>query len=142
MDNNRLISVSIPCYNEEENVVPMANAIIDEFEQNLPNYDYCIQFIDNCSTDNTQKLLRQLCKNNKKIRAIFNARNFPMTSGYYGMIQTTGTCTISIPCDFQVPVTLIPEMIMEWEKGAKIVCLLKKKKSRIQINVEDKAVVL
>ncbi|WP_319478744.1 glycosyltransferase [Marispirochaeta aestuarii] len=119
--------MSIPCYNEEKNVVPMAKAIIDQFEQNLPEYDYYIQFIDNCSTDNTQKLLRHLCETNEKIRAIFNARNFPMTSGYYGIIQTTGACTVSIPCDFQVPVSLIPEMIREWEKGAKIVCLVKKK---------------
>lgn len=41
------ISVLIPCYNEEENVVPMSEAIVNLFMTELDNYDYELIFIDN-----------------------------------------------------------------------------------------------
>lgn len=120
------ISVMIPCYNEEENVIPISEAIIEQFETNLPGYDYEILFIDNDSKDSTRAKLTLLCKNNKKIKAIFNARNFgQFNSPYYGMQQTTGDCTICMCCDFQDPVDLIPRLVHEWEQGYKIVCPIK-----------------
>ena len=70
------ISVLIPCYNEEENVGPISDAVIDIITRELPMYDYELVFIDNDSTDSTRPLLRELCRKNPKIKAIFNARNF------------------------------------------------------------------
>lgn len=120
------ISILIPCYNEEENVVPMSKAVVNELTTNLPQYDYELIFIDNDSQDNTRPLLREICKNNPKIKAIFNAKNFgQFNSPYYGMLQTTGDCTITMCCDFQDPVELIPKMVETWEKGAKIVSCIK-----------------
>ena len=61
-----------------------------------------------------------------KIKAIFNAKNFgQFNSPYHGMCQTSGDCTITMCCDFQDPVEMIPRFIEEWEKGAKIVCAIK-----------------
>lgn len=120
------ISVLIPCYNEEENVIPLSEAIIEQFTNELPEYDYEIIFIDNDSADTTRVKLRQLCKDNKKIKAIFNAKNFgQFNSPYYGMLQTTGECTISMCCDFQDPPEMIPKLVHEWENGAKIVSAIK-----------------
>ena len=122
------ISILIPCYNEEENVVPMSQAVVNELTTKLPQYDYEVIFIDNDSQDNTRPLLREICKNNPKIKAIFNAKNFgQFNSPYYGMLQTTGDCTITMCCDFQDPVDLIPKMVETWEKGAKIVSCIKTK---------------
>ena len=120
------ISILIPCYNEEENVVPIANAIAEEMVKNLADYDYEIIFIDNDSNDNTRPLLREVCKRNPKVKAIFNAKNFgQFNSPYYGMLQTTGDCTILMCCDFQDPIEMIPQIVAEWEKGAKIVSCVK-----------------
>ena len=120
------ISVLIPCYNEEENVVPIANAIVEEVGGKLRSYDYEMVFIDNDSKDNTRPLLREICKRNPKIKAIFNAKNFgQFNSPYYGMLQTTGDCTMLMACDFQDPVEMIPQIVEEWEKGAKIVSCIK-----------------
>lgn len=122
----KLISVLIPCYNEVENVQPISEAIINEFVTKLPHYDYEIVFIDNFSTDGTRKKIEQICKKNPKIKAIFNAKNFgQFNSPYYGMCQTHGDCTISMCCDFQDPVDLIPRFVAEWEKGYKIVSAIK-----------------
>lgn len=120
------ISIIIPCYNEEENVGPMAQALTDMFAKDLPNYDYEIVFIDNDSSDLTRPRLRQICKENKKVKAIFNAKNFgQFSSPYYGMLQTTGDCTVSMCCDFQDPVELVPKYVHEWENGYKIVIGIK-----------------
>jgi len=120
------ISVLIPCYNEEENVVPISKAVIEMLGKDLPNYDYEILFIDNCSLDGTQELILGLCEQNKKIKAIFNIKNFgQFNSPFYGLLQTTGDCTVSLCCDFQDPVELIPQFVHEWEKGYKIVCAVK-----------------
>ena len=116
------ISIMVPCYNEEENVVPLSEALIAMFEKDLPQYDYEILFIDNDSRDTTRVKLRALCENNKKIKAIFNAKNFgQFNSPYYGILQTEGDCTIPVCADFQDPIDVIPRLVAEWEKGYKIV---------------------
>lgn len=121
------ISIVVPCYNEEENVEPISKAIIKEIEK-LQNYTYELLFIDNCSTDKTKEKIIQLCEKNKNIKAIFNAKNFgQFNSPYYGMLQTTGDCTILICADFQDPVEMIPKFIQEWENGYKIVIGVKNK---------------
>lgn len=120
------ISVLIPCYNEVENVELMSQSVINIMNETLPMYDYEIVFIDNCSTDGTRKVLENICLKNKKIKAIFNVTNFgQFNSPFYGMCQTTGDCTISMCCDFQDPIELIPVFVHEWEKGHKIVSGIK-----------------
>lgn len=115
------VSILIPCYNEEDNVAPISEAITKQMEQ-LPQYDYEIIFIDNDSSDNTRPILRELCKNDSRIKAIFNAKNYgQFSSPYYGILQATGDCVISMCCDFQDPVELIPQYLEEWENGYKIV---------------------
>ena len=120
------ISVLVPCFNEKENVVDISKAIVKEIETKLPQYEYELVFIDNCSTDGTRDLLRGICSENFKIKAILNARNFgQFNSPFYGMCQTTGDCTITMCCDFQDPVEMIPRFVEEWEKGYKIVSAIK-----------------
>lgn len=121
----KTVSIMVPCYNEEENVVPISEAIVAQMEA-LPQYDYELLFIDNCSTDNTRPLLREICAKNKRIKAIFNVKNFgQFNSPYYGLCQTSGDCTISICADFQDPVEMIPTFLKYWEEGYQIVCGVK-----------------
>jgi glycosyltransferase involved in cell wall biosynthesis len=119
------VSMLIPTFNESENVEPLSSAVIKEFEK-LPQYDYDILFIDNDSRDGTRDKLRKLCAENKRIKAIFNAKNFGQNnSPYYGITQTDGDCTILMCADFQDPVDMIPVLIKEWENGYKIVSAIK-----------------
>lgn len=120
------ISVLIPCYNEEANVRPISEAVIETLTSNLPYYDYELVFIDNDSSDNTRPILRQLCSENPRIKAIFNAKNFgQFNSPYYGMLQVSGDCVIEMVADFQDPVELIPQYVKAWEEGYKIVIGIK-----------------
>lgn len=116
------VSILIPTYNEEENVTPLADALVETFQNSLPDYRYEIVFIDNDSTDDTRSRLRDLCARDKGIKAIFNAKNFgQFNSPYYGLQQTTGDCVILLCADFQDPIEMIPKFVEEWEKGYKIV---------------------
>jgi polyisoprenyl-phosphate glycosyltransferase len=128
------ISILVPTYNEEENVVPLSHEIVELFENELQNYAYEIIFIDNYSKDKTRSLLVDLCRKNKNIKSIFNCKNFgQFNSPYYGLSQTTGDCTILMCADFQDPISMIPKFIEEWEKGHKIVCGIKVKSKENKI---------
>ncbi len=119
------VSILIPCYNEAENAQPMYEAVTAEMEK-LSQYDYEILFIDNKSTDGTRDILRVICASDHRVKAILNNKNFgQFNSPYYGMLQTTGDCVITICCDFQDPVELIPRFLGEWENGYRIVCGIK-----------------
>lgn len=134
------ISILIPCYNEEENVIPMSKAIEELFSKELIDYDYELVFIDNDSKDKTKELLKGICAENKCIKAIFNAKNFgQFNSPYYGIQQTTGDCTILMAADFQDPVEMIPKYVLEWENGYKIVIGIKtsSKESKIMYKLRS-----
>src|SRR5699024_4627398 len=104
----------------------ISKEIKNEFIINLPNYDYELIFIDNHSFDGTRDILEKICMTDKKIKAIFNAKNFgQFNSPYYGLLQSTGSCTILMSCDFQDPVNMIPLFVKEWEKGYKIISAIK-----------------
>lgn len=118
----KTVSVMIPCYNEEENVVAISDAVVELFENQLQQYDYEIVFIDNASTDGTRGLIEQICAKNYRIKAIFNVANFgQFNSPFYGMCQCTGDCVIPLCADFQDPVELIPVFLEKWEQGHRIV---------------------
>lgn len=120
------ISILVPCYNEEENVIPLSNALVEMLQKDLSSYDYEIVFIDNCSKDSTRDKLRVICRKNPKIKAVLNAKNFgQFNSPYYGMLQTTGDCVVLMCCDFQDPIEMVPEFVKSWEEGYKIVSAIK-----------------
>lgn len=130
----KTVSIVVPCYNEEENVEPLSQAIISIFEKELPDYRYELIFIDNDSADSTRDIIRRLCAGNPDIKGIFNAKNFgQFNSPYYGMLQSTGDCTILMAADFQDPVEMIPKYVKEWENGYKIVIGIKKSSKESKI---------
>ena len=115
------ISLFTPCYNEEGNLYEMYRRVT-EVMKTLPEYEYEYVFIDNCSTDNTPAILRKIASEDKRVKVIFNLKNFgPSRSGSYGFFQTSGDVSICFACDFQDPPELIPNFVKKWEQGSKVV---------------------
>lgn len=115
------ISICIPCFNEGENIDNIYGLLIQELST-IEKYDYEIIFEDNCSTDTSQERLRNLAAKDKRVKVIFNARNFgAMKNGGYIMFQATGDAAIGMPCDLQTPVNLIHRYIELWENGNEVV---------------------
>lgn len=117
-------SINIPCYNEVGNVRAMAETIIGIMDKQ--GYPYQVFFIDNCSTDGTQDVLRELAAEYKQVKVIMNMRNYGVIDGrsFANAEKYKGEhdVAISIPCDFQESPELIPEFIHWWEQGYKVVC--------------------
>lgn len=121
------ISILTACYNEEENVELLYEAVKAQFCA-LPEYEYEHLFIDNCSTDQTVSILKRIASKDKNVKIIVNARNFGhIRSPYYGLLQTTGDCTINMVADLQDPPEMIPQLIAKWEEGFSIVTCVKNK---------------
>lgn len=115
------ISVMTPCYNEEGNIQNIYQEVKKQFN-GLPQYTYEHIFIDNCSTDMSRQILREMANKDKNVKVILNARNFgPNRSGTYGMLQATGDALICIVCDLQDPPEMIPIFLQKWEEGYKVV---------------------
>jgi len=120
-----LVSLSIPCYNEAENVDELYRRICSAISSNA-NYEFEFVFIDNASEDDTVQKLSLLAARDPRVKIIVNTRNFGhIRSPYWGMMQTKGDLTITLASDLQDPPELIPQFIAEWEKGWKIVLAVK-----------------
>jgi glycosyltransferase involved in cell wall biosynthesis len=129
------ISIVTATFNEEKNIKKISNDIAIEMQKLDIDYEHII--IDNNSTDQTQNIIREICKNNKKIKAIFNLRNFGHTrSPYYAILQTSGDATILLAADFQDPIELIPDLIKKWQSGSEVV-FLKRKSSKENLIIES-----
>jgi glycosyltransferase involved in cell wall biosynthesis len=116
------ISIITPCYNEQENILECYEAIYALFEGDLRGYTREHIFIDNCSNDASESILREIAGADSAVKVIFNARNFgPHRSPLHGIFSATGDCVIPVVCDLQTPISLIPEFVDHWERGFKIV---------------------
>jgi len=129
----RFISIVIACYNEEENVREVYEQVKQVFDD-LEDYTYEYIFIDNASKDKTVAILREIAKNDKRVKIIINTRNFGhIRSPYHAMLQTKGDAVISIAADLQDPPCLIKEFIRKWEEGYKVVMGIKKQSEESRI---------
>lgn len=119
------ISVLTACYNEEENVAALIDAVSKIFYE-LPQYTYEHIFIDNCSTDKTVDILREISKTNKNVKVIVNARNFGhVRSPVHALKQCFGDAVIFLVADFQDPPQMIKTFLEKWENGNKLVLGIK-----------------
>lgn len=116
------ISVLIPCYNEENSVNEMYTRLMKIFQEKLSEYDYEIIYVDDFSTDSTRKNIESLCSKDKKVKAVFNAKNFGFHRNVFECFRyATGDCAFLVFGDLQDPPEMMPEFVEKWEQGFKCV---------------------
>jgi polyisoprenyl-phosphate glycosyltransferase len=116
------ISVLTPCFNEEAGIRECYDRVKQVFETQLPEYELEHLFIDNCSSDRTVDVLKEVAASDKRVKVIVNARNFGLSrSPYHGMLQVSGDCVVPVVADLQTPPELIVELARKWEEGFKAV---------------------
>jgi len=114
------LSIVLPCYNEQENVRAICAAVTAEAAHHARSHE--ILLIDNNSTDATRDLMRAICAEDPRIRAIFNNRNYgQMRSPTYGIYQAEGEAVIGMCADFQDPPAMIGDFVRQWRSGAQVV---------------------
>ena len=115
------ISIVSGCYNEEGNVRELCQRISQVMADSLPNHTYEQILIDNCSTDKTAEVLREICREDKRVKVILNNRNFGhVRSGYHALQQATGEAIVLMASDLEDPPEMIPQFVRKWEEGYKI----------------------
>lgn len=121
----KTVSIVTPCYNEQDNVVELCQRIRAAMAL-FPQYRYEHILIDNCSTDHTVAVLKDLASRDTNIRVIVNARDFgPMRSHMHAMFQASGDAVIMMASDLQDPPEMIGEFIGLWEQGSPMVLGIK-----------------
>jgi len=117
-----MISIITPTFNEEKNIKNLIYSVKKQLS--ILKYDYEHIIIDNSSTDNTQSIIKEICAEEKNVKAIFNLKNFGhIRSPYYALLQCSGSAAILLAADMQDPPDKIPEIIKKWEEGFDIVFL-------------------
>jgi dolichol-phosphate mannosyltransferase len=123
----KIISIVIPTYNEDSNVLDLHEKIREIEKKYFEIYSFHIIFIDNASTDKTASIIKDICKKNKTTKLIVNNRNFGhIRSPYHGILQSYGDATIYMAADFQDPPELIDDFLIKWKNGSEVVFAQKK----------------
>jgi glycosyltransferase involved in cell wall biosynthesis len=127
MSDRKKISIVSPCFNEERNVRQCYERVRSIFESECPDCDFEHIFADNCSTDGTVAILREIAASDPRVKVVLNSRNFGLfRSTFNALRHATGDATlVMLPVDLQDPPELIPKFIALWREGWEIVAGVK-----------------
>lgn len=113
----KLLSIVVPCFNEEE-ATPIFYKTIHEMESELPSVDLEFVFVDDGSRDNTLKVLKKLHQQDERVHYVSFSRNFGKEAGIYaGLEKAKGDYVVIMDVDLQDPPSMLPKMLAEIESG-------------------------
>lgn len=118
----KLISFVIPVLNEEANILNLYKKLISVTNSLSKQYNFEFIFNDNCSSDNTVKILRRIKKEDKRLKInVFSKNVGYQNSIFYGYQKSKGSAVIQIDADMQDPPELVIQFIKKWEKNYQVV---------------------
>ncbi|MFQ9509615.1 MAG: glycosyltransferase family 2 protein [Lachnospiraceae bacterium] len=127
-----LLSVVIPSFNEELNILHTAETVARVLEDN--HIDYEIIFVDDGSKDDTYNKIREAGAKTPKVRGAKFSRNFGKESCIFaGLSLATGDCCVVMDCDLQHPADVVPRMYKLWKEGYDVIEGVKKSRGKESI---------
>ena len=113
------ISIVVSVFNEEGNITKLLKEIGNA---QIQDYEYEIIFVNDCSTDQSETIIKKACKFDSSIKLITFTRNYGHEIAMSaGMDIATGDAVIFMDADLQHPPHIMRDMIEKWEQGKKIV---------------------
>lgn len=115
----KLLSVVVPCYNEEENVSYFYEELMKQ-EAALKERDIRLEliYVDDGSVDRTAEEVRKLNSTDKRVHLVSFSRNFGKEAGIYaGLKKAAGDYAVLMDADLQDPPAILPEMYSYIEQG-------------------------
>ncbi|MEN1938013.1 glycosyltransferase family 2 protein [Paenibacillus sp. 102] len=124
---DKLISIVVPMYFEEEVAQECYNRLKSVMIQNNINYEFV--FVNDGSTDRTMEILKEIAANDYRAKVVNFARNFGhQTAVTAGIDCADGDAIVIIDADLQDPPEVIPELIAKWEEGYEVVYAKRKQR--------------
>lgn len=115
-----LLSVVVPCFNEEE-VLPKTHPRLIEVLETLPVHAFELIYVDDGSRDTTMDILREIQGADTRVRVVVLSRNFGQQIALTaGLQNTTGDAVVVIDADLQDPPEVIREMVDHWRQGVDV----------------------
>ncbi len=112
----KLLSVIIPCYNEEKAIPYFYEELNKEtaiFAEKFPDVIFEILFVDDGSSDHTLAVIKQLRESDHRIRYVSFSRNFGKEAAIYaGLEKSKGDYAVLMDADLQDPPSLLQEMYL------------------------------
>jgi len=113
------LSIVIPAYNEEDNIPRLYTELVEVLEKSTA---WEVILVDDGSTDSTWQKITTLNQQDGRIRGLRFSRNFGHQYALFaGLSHARGQAVITMDADLQHPPQLITKLIVEWEKGNKVV---------------------
>ena len=110
-----LISLIVPCYNEEESLPFLYNALCDVRNEES-SYDFEFIFVNDGSSDKTASVIKNFADKDPDVKYIFFSRNFGKEAAMFaGLQKAKGDMVAIMDADMQDPPSLIPSMIRSLE---------------------------
>ena len=108
----KLLSVIVPCYNEQDNVIDLYNELLkNEAYFKGQNVEMELIYIDDGSYDDTVKRIKELVEKDDRVRFVRFSRNFGKEAAIYaGLKHSKGDYCVIMDCDLQDPPSLLPQM--------------------------------
>lgn len=119
----KLISIVVPCYNEQEVFQETLKRLTETFAQLDPaKYTYELIFVNDGSKDNTMQQIQDAVAADKRVKGINFSRNFGHQIAITaGLDNCKGDAAVVIDADLQDPPAVILEMVHKWEEGFDVV---------------------
>ncbi|PXX73813.1 Glycosyltransferase involved in cell wall bisynthesis [Pseudomonas sp. LAMO17WK12:I10] len=122
------ISLIVPVFNEEQAIGLFYQAVRRElrFEQG----EVEIVFINDGSSDRTAEEVKVLARMDEQVLLINFSRNFGKEPALFaGLEHASGDAVIPMDVDLQDPISVIPRLIEEWQKGADVVLAKRRRRT-------------
>ena len=113
---NPIITAVIACYKDAQAIPYMHERLVKTFNQMKVRYE--IIFVNDCSPDNTEEVLAQICAQDPNVVGITHSRNFGSQAAFQsGMEIATGDAVVLMDGDLQDPPEIIPDFYEKWQEG-------------------------
>jgi polyisoprenyl-phosphate glycosyltransferase len=116
---NPVITAIIACYRDAQAIPYMYERLVKTFNEMKVRYE--IIFVNDCSPDNTEEVLEEICNKDSNVIGITHSRNFGSQSAFLsGMEISTGDAVVLMDGDLQDPPEVMPKFYEKWTQGFEV----------------------
>lgn len=119
-EETKKLTAVIACYKDEEAIPIMYDRLKNVFKKIKTDYE--IILVNDCSPDNSENIIKEICKNDSRVIGISHSRNFGSQAAFMsGMELSTGDGVILLDGDLQDPPEVIEKFYKKWKEGYEVV---------------------